>query len=140
MSIRLSSWHDMQLANTDVVFEKNGARHLGLRKCDQKLGKKDGLMRLTKPSRPEWMSRDFYNQWVPDKLTIRVIKNKKRTIVTTLLNPEQYPKKRNYRSVPRALACRTRLSGDQEPDAYGYTAMQNTGNGQERNRRSPGGL
>ena len=49
-------------------------------------------MRLTKPSRPEWMSRDFYNQWVPDELTIRVIKNKKRTIVTPLLNPEQYPK------------------------------------------------
>ena len=74
----------LQLDNIDVVFEKNGARHLDLRKCDQKLGKKDGLMRLTKPSRPEWMSRDFYNQWIPDELTIRVIKNKKRTIVTTL--------------------------------------------------------
>ena len=82
----------LQLDNIDAVFEKNGARHLDLRKCDQKLGKKDGLMRLTKPSRPEWMSRDFYNQWVPDELTVRVIKNKKRTIVTTLLNPEQYPK------------------------------------------------
>ena len=45
----------LPLGNTDVVFEKNGARHLDLRKCDQKLGKKDGdriLMRLTKPSRP----------------------------------------------------------------------------------------
>ena len=83
-----------QLGNIDVMFEKNGAHHLDLRKCDQNLGKEDGLMRLTKPSRPEWMSRDFYNQWVPNELTIRVIKNKKRTIVTTLLNPEQYPKRK----------------------------------------------
>ena len=30
----------LQLDNIDVVFEKNGARHLDLRKCDQKLGEK----------------------------------------------------------------------------------------------------
>ena len=49
----------LQLGNVDVVFEKNGARHLDLRRCDQKLEKKDGLIRLTKPARPDWMSRDY---------------------------------------------------------------------------------
>ena len=38
------------LGDVDVVVEKNGARHLDLRQCDQKLGKKDGLIRLTKPA------------------------------------------------------------------------------------------
>ena len=40
----------LQLGKVDVVFEKNGARHLDLRKCDKKLGKKDGLIRLSKPA------------------------------------------------------------------------------------------
>ena len=76
----------------DVVFEKNGARHLDLRRCDQKLGKKDGLIRLTKPARPDWMSRDYYDNWVPSELTIRVVKSKKRIIVTTLLDADKYPR------------------------------------------------
>lgn len=58
------------LGSVDVVLEKNGARHLDLRKCDQKLGKKDGLMRLTKPSRPDWMSKEFYEEYVPSEITI----------------------------------------------------------------------
>ncbi len=82
----------LQLGGVDVVFEKNGARHVDLRKCDQKLGKKDGLIRLLKPARPSWMSREYYQRWVPKELTVRVIKNKKRIIVTTLLNAEEYPR------------------------------------------------
>lgn len=38
------------------------------------------------------MSWEYYDQWVPDELTIRVIKSKKRTIVTTLLDAEKYPR------------------------------------------------
>ena len=80
------------LGDVDVVVEKNGARHLDLRQCDQKLGKKDGLIRLTKPARPNWMSKEFYDRWVPSEITVRIIKSKKRTIVTTLLDAEKYPR------------------------------------------------
>ena len=82
----------LQLGDIDAVCEKNGARHVDFRQCDHKLGKKDGLIRLTKPPRPDWMSREYYDQWVPDELTIRVIKSKNRTIVTTLLDAEKYPR------------------------------------------------
>ena len=67
----------LQAGGIDAVCEKNGARHVDFRQCDQKLGKKDGLIRLTKPARPEWMSHEYYNQSVPDELTIKVIKSKK---------------------------------------------------------------
>ena len=82
----------LQAGGIDAVCEKNGARHVDFRQCDQKPGKKDGLIRLTKPARPEWMSHEYYNQSVPDELTIRVIKSKKRIIVTTLLDAEKYPR------------------------------------------------
>ncbi len=42
----------LQSGDVDVVFEKNGARHLDFRKCDQKLGKKDGLIRLKRSPPP----------------------------------------------------------------------------------------
>ena len=76
-------------AGADVVFEKNGARLIDFRKCYQKLGNKDGLFKLTRPVRPEWMSQDLYNQ-MPEELVIRAVKNKTRIIVTTLLDAEEY--------------------------------------------------
>ena len=82
----------LQLGDIDVVLEKNGARHVDFRQCDQKLGKKDGLIHLKKPARPAWMSREYYDQWVPDELTVRVVKSKKRVIVTTLLDADEYPR------------------------------------------------
>ena len=82
----------LQLGDIDAVCEKNGARHVDFRKCDRKLGKKDGLICLKKPSRPDWMSREYYDHFVPDELTIRVIKSKNRIIVTTLRDADQYPR------------------------------------------------
>ena len=38
------------------------------------------------------MSREFYDQWVPDHLIIRAIKTKNRIIVTTLIDAEAYPR------------------------------------------------
>ena len=38
------------------------------------------------------MSREYYDNWLPDELVVRVVKNKKRTIVTTLLDAEKYPR------------------------------------------------
>lgn len=80
----------LQLAGADVVFEKHGARHLDFRKCDQKLGKKDGLFVLKRPVCPPWMSRTFYEQYTPAELTVRAIKTRKRIVVTTLCDDERY--------------------------------------------------
>ena len=40
------------------------------------------------------MSKEFYDRWVPSEITVRIIKikSKKRTIVTTLLDAEKYPR------------------------------------------------
>ena len=40
------------------------------------------------------MSKEFYDRWVPSEITVRIIKIKikKRTIVTTLLDAEKYPR------------------------------------------------
>ena len=42
-------------AGADVVFEKNGSRIIDFGKCYKKLGNKDGLFKLNRPVRPEWM-------------------------------------------------------------------------------------
>ena len=73
----------------DVVFEKNGSRIIDFRKCYQKLGSKDGLFKLKRPVKPEWMSRELYDQ-MPEELVVRAVKNKSRIIVTTLLDAEEY--------------------------------------------------
>lgn len=78
-------------ARADVVFEKNGARILNFSECYQKLSSKDGLFKLMRPVKPEWMSQELYEQ-MPEELIIRAVKNKSRTIVTTLLNDEAYPR------------------------------------------------
>ena len=75
----------------DAVFEKNGSRHIDFRKYYKKLGKKDCLFVLDKPEKPEWMSEQEYAV-MPDRLTIRAIKTKKRIIVTTLTDSEKYPR------------------------------------------------
>ncbi len=77
--------------NADAVFEKNGSRFVDFRKCFQKLGSKDGLFKLERPARPEWMGQELYNQ-MPKELVIRAVKNKRRTIITTLLSKEAYPR------------------------------------------------
>ena len=75
----------------DVVFEKNGARNVDFRTCEEKLGKRDGLFKLTRPSRPEWMTPEDYAQ-VPEELIVRMVGTKKRIIVTTLTDKDVYPK------------------------------------------------
>lgn len=75
----------------DAVFEKNGARNVDFRTCDEKLGKRDGLFKLIRPPRPEWMTSEDYAQ-VPEELTVRMVGTKKRIIVTTLKDKEIYSK------------------------------------------------
>ncbi len=75
----------------DAVFEKNGAGNVDFRTCEEKLGKRDGLFKLIRPSCPEWMTSEDYAQ-VPEELIIRMVGTKKRIIVTTLTDKEVYPK------------------------------------------------
>ncbi len=51
----------------DAVFEKNGAGNVDFRTCEEKLGKRDGLFKLIRPSCPEWMTPEDYAQ-VPEEL------------------------------------------------------------------------
>ena len=70
-------------AGIDAVFEKNGSRKIDFRKCQEKLGKRDGLFRLERPKRPDWMTQEFYDQ-MPEELVVRAVGNKKRIIITTI--------------------------------------------------------
>jgi len=76
----------------DGVFEKHGSRNIDFRKCDQKLGKRDGLFVLERPTCPDWLPDQIYQQ-MPERLTVRAIGSKKRIIITTLINAEIYPAK-----------------------------------------------
>ena len=79
-------------AGIDAVFEKNGSRNIDFRKCQEKLGKRDGLFRLVRPMRPDWMTLEVYDQ-MPEERVVRAVGNKKRIIMTTLTDPKTYPKK-----------------------------------------------
>ena len=76
----------------DGVFEKNGSRNIDFRKCEQKLGKRDGLFILTRPKRPDWLPQELYEQ-MPERLTIRAVGTKKRIIITTLTDSDTYSTK-----------------------------------------------
>ena len=77
----------------DAVFAQHGARQLttdfrrGLR-----LGERDHLMVLPKPIlKPYWLSQADYEQ-APDTLTVRELRAGRKTLVSTLLDPKQFPK------------------------------------------------
>lgn len=82
----------LQAEGIDGVFEKNGSRNIDFRKCDKKLGKRDGLFVLTRPRCPQWLSRELYEE-MPEQLTVRAVGTKKRIIITTLTDPEAYTAK-----------------------------------------------
>jgi hypothetical protein len=77
----------------DGLFEQHGARK---RSTDfsqgEKLGVRDHLIVLTKPTqRPDWMSPYEYDQ-VPDTLTVREFQAGGKIMVTTFLCPKETPK------------------------------------------------
>lgn len=86
----------------DAVFEQHGARQRGTDfRCGQRLGQRDHLIVLHKPSiKPDWMTQAAYEQ-APDTVTVRELRTGGKTLVTTLLWPKQTPKsalKSLYRS------------------------------------------
>jgi len=81
--------------DADGVFEQLGAR---LRVTDftigTKLGHQDHIVLLTKPKKkPDWLSQQAYDS-APPTLQVRELKKGKgKTLITTLLCHEEYPKK-----------------------------------------------
>ncbi|CUS38649.1 conserved hypothetical protein [Candidatus Nitrospira nitrosa] len=73
----------------DAVFEQYGARQRRTDfRCGQRLGPRDHLIVLRKPTnKPDWMSQADYDQ-APDTLLVRELRTGGKTLVTTLLCPK----------------------------------------------------
>ena len=77
----------------DAVFEQHGARQRSTDfGCGQRLGQRDHLIVLHKPTiKPDWMTQADYEQ-APDTVTVRELRTGGKILVTTLLCPKQTPK------------------------------------------------
>lgn len=76
----------------DGVMEQYGARRKSTDfRRGRRLGERDHLIVLDKPRKPDWLSEQDYAAY-PDTLTVREFKAGGKIMVTTLLNPRQYPK------------------------------------------------
>ena len=96
-----SGWFDLALLRqrgVDSVVRKHQLRATDFR-TGQRLGANDHLVCWSKPARPDWMSKEQYAT-LPDELTLREVRvvveqkgfrTKELVVVTTLLDPEQYP-------------------------------------------------
>jgi Transposase DDE domain len=81
----------LMAAGVDVLFEQNGSRITDFRR-GQSLGKRDHLVRWTKPPvRPQWMTPEQYEQF-PAELTVREVKVKHQVLVTTMLDHRRVSK------------------------------------------------
>jgi len=84
---------DLKARGVDAVFEQMGARKrvTDFRK-GLKLGPKDHLIKLIKPSKkPDWMTQEHYDQ-APDTLSIRELKVGGKVLITTFLCPKITPR------------------------------------------------
>ena len=97
-----SGWFDLALVaqrGVDVVVRKHQLRATDFR-TGERLGKDDQRVRWSKPQRPSWMSVAEYAA-LPDELVLREVRvrvsqkgfrTKQLVVVTTLLDPEDYPR------------------------------------------------
>lgn len=96
-----SGWCDLILLlrrDIDVVVRKHQGRSTDFR-TGRRLGKDDHLVVWKKPERPAWMTKEQYDA-LPSELTLRELRvrvtqrgfrAKEILVVTSLLDPEQYP-------------------------------------------------
>jgi putative transposase len=96
-----SGWFDMALLlvrGVDSLIRKHQKRHSDFR-TGWRLGRDDHLVCWCRPQRPEWMSPELYAS-LPTELTLREVRirvvqrgfrTKTLVVVTTLLDPQQYP-------------------------------------------------
>jgi hypothetical protein len=95
-----SGWCDLARRlqrGIDTVVRKHQGRATDFR-TGRRLGKDDHLVVVKKPERPEWLSREEYEQ-LPDELTLREVRvrvpqrgfrTQEIIVVTTLLDAERY--------------------------------------------------
>ena len=77
-----------QAAGVDGVFTQYAGRHTDFRR-GQRLGKHDHVVTWKKPRQePSWMSEETYAAR-PSSLTMREVRCGHRTLVTTMLDPQQ---------------------------------------------------
>ena len=86
----------------DAVFEQHGGRQRSTDfRCGKRLGPRDHLIVLSKPTiKPDWMSQAHYAQ-APDTVEVRELRTGGKVLVTTLLCAQQTTKselKALYRS------------------------------------------
>ena len=96
-----SGWFDVALLlqrGVDAVVRKHQLRSTDFR-TGRRLAREDHLVRLAKPQRPEWLSPEVYEA-LPAELLLREVRvrvkqrgfrSKSLVIVTTLLDPQEYP-------------------------------------------------
>jgi len=83
---------ELQARGLDGVFEQFGARRSKIDfRRGSRLGVRDHLITLSKPQRPERMSKADYAQF-PDSLTVRELSTGGKVLVTTLLCAKQATK------------------------------------------------
>jgi hypothetical protein len=94
-------WSDIALPlgrGIDIVVRKHQSRHTDFR-TGRRLGKDDHLISWTRPARPQWMSAEQYAT-LPKELTLREVRihvaqkgfrTRSLVVVTTLLDPDEYP-------------------------------------------------
>lgn len=76
----------VKCSGADALFEAR--RHADFRQ-GKKNGSGDTEVELPRPARPEWMSPEDYETY-PKSLRVRLVKDGKRVLITTLLDVERY--------------------------------------------------
>ena len=83
---------ELTRGGVDGLFEQYGARKRSTDfRTGERLGARDHLIVWTRPKRPDWMSREEYEQ-VPETLQVRELHAGGKIMVTTFLCPKDAPK------------------------------------------------
>jgi hypothetical protein len=80
----------LQTLGVDVVFQQHGARITDFRR-GASLGKRDHRVHWKKPQRPQWMTKEQYQDF-PDELLLREAEVDGRILVTTMLDHREIHK------------------------------------------------
>ena len=137
-----------QAAGVDCLFAANGSRLTDFR-TGERLGKKDHIVTWKKPQkRPQWMSKDLYDQF-PESIQVReliaVIERPGfRPVVleltTTLLESRICLPRRTWLAIWSTLVCRTQSWRNQNYPKIGSFKGKNTFYGTKGNMGYTSGL
>jgi len=87
---------ELQQRGVDGVFEQMGGRKKATDfRRGKSLGRKDHLVSLKRPKKPDWMSQEAYRE-TPKSITVRELctgGKAAKTLITTLVDSKAYPKK-----------------------------------------------